>query len=311
MDALTPFLNEMYLSGEVVARFDLTSPWGIRMPSKGGIFHAIDEGHCWVRLAPDGNLVEASAGDLIIFSKGDTHDIFDDPSSATMPLQEALCTQEDGSLVCPGGGGGTPHTSFICGVFHFRPGGRYEFSSLLPPMLHIRSPSATMTDWIRLTVDRLREETAMSAPGASTVVSRLTDILFIEGIRAWLNTQDGETAGWLGALTDPIISRALTLMHGDPGRHWSVEQLAAEVGLSRSAFYTRFTGLVGEPPLRWLTHWRMQLATNWLRGTEMGIGDIADGLGYSSEEAFKRAFKRELGVPPGSYRRAAASEHAG
>jgi len=164
-----------------------------------------------------------------------------------------------------------------------------------------------MSDWIRLTVDRLREETALSAPGASTVVSRLTDILFIEGIRAWLSAQNAETAGWLGALTDPIISQALALMHGDPGRHWSVDQLAGEVGLSRSAFYTRFTDLVGEPPLRWLTHWRMQLAANWLRGTEMGIGEIADGLGYSSEEAFNRAFKRELGVPPGSYRRAATA----
>lgn len=307
MDALTPLFDELYLTGEVVARFDLTAPWGITMPSQGGIFHAIDEGDCWVRLAPDGRLFKASAGDLIIFSKGAAHDMVDAPSSIAMPLQEALCGQEDNSLICPVGGDGSPQTTFICGVFHFRSGGRYDFSSLLPPVVHIRAASGATTDWLRLTLDRLIEEVAMASPGASTVVSRLTDILFIEGVRTWLKTQEDEPRGWLGALTDPIVSQALALMHGDPGRPWSVDQLAAEVGLSRSAFYTRFTGLVGEPPLRWLTHWRMQLATNWLRATEMGLADMAEGLGYSSEEAFKRAFKRELGVPPGSYRKTAAS----
>ena len=148
MDALASLLDEMYLSGEVVSRFDLTAPWGITMPAKGGIFHAIDEGDCWVRLAPDGQLVRVAAGDLIIFPEGAAHDIVDSPPSLSIPLEEALCGREQNSFVCRMGDprGSGPETRFVCGVFHFRDGGFQAFRSMLPPVLHIRGDRGGTTD---------------------------------------------------------------------------------------------------------------------------------------------------------------------
>jgi AraC-like DNA-binding protein len=302
MDVLTNLCNEMYLSGEVVARFDLAGQWGITMPPHSGIFHAIAEGECWVRLAPNGELFQASAGDLIIFPEGGAHDMVDAPASLSVPLQEALCGQIPDSLICPVGSGEPPCT-FVCGVFHFRDGGYHAFRTLLPPVLHVRGSQGETSQWLQMTLNRLCEESDATSPGAYTIISRLTDVLFIEGIRTWLSSQPSEGAGWFGALNDPVVGEPLGLIHGDPGRQWTIASLATEIGLSRSAFAAHFTRLVGEPPLKYITSWRMQLARNWLRGTNMGLSEIVDRLGYSSEDAFKRAFKREVGIPPGTYRR--------
>jgi len=262
MDVLTDVLNEMYLSGDVVARFDLTAPWGISMPPRGGIFHAIDEGDCWVRLAPDGELFQVSPGDLVIFPEGASHDMVDAPSSLAITLQEALCGLEKDSLVCPVGdpGGSGPKTTIVCGVFNFRDVGFHAFRSILPPVLHIRGDQGENTQWLQMILKRLSDESAAATPGALTVISRLTDILFIEGVRVWLKSEAAEGAGWLRALNDPVVCEALGRIHGDPGQQWTVASLAAEVGLSRSAFAAHFTRLVGEAPLRYVTCWRMQLA---------------------------------------------------
>jgi AraC-like DNA-binding protein len=302
MDVLTDLFNEMYLSGEVVARFDLAGSWGIAMPPQSGIFHAIAEGGCWVRLAPDGELFQVSAGDLIIFPEGGAHHIVDEPSSLAIPLQDALSGQTPGSLICPLGGSG-PRCTLVCGVFHFRDGGYHAFRSLLPPMLHVRAGQGDTSQWLQLTLKRLCEEANNSSPGANTIISRLTDVLFIEGIRAWLDSQPSESPGWLNALNDTVVGQALGHIHGDPGRKWTISSLADEIGLSRSAFAAHFTRLVGEPPLKYVTGWRMQLARNWLRGSNAGISEIVERLGYSSEDAFKRTFRREVGTPPGTYRR--------
>lgn len=305
MDVLTDLLDEMYLSGEVVARFDLTAPWGITMPPQGGVFHAIDQGDCWVRLAPDGQLFRVAAGDLLIFPEGAAHEMVDAPASLSIPLEEALCGLQKDSLICPVGdpGGSGAQTRVICGIFHFKDGGFHAFRSMLPPVLHISGGAGETTQWLHMALRRLSEEAAAASPGAYTVISRLTDILFIEGVRAWLKSEAAEGAGWLRALNDPVIGEALGRIHGDPGRPWTIASLAAEVGLSRSAFAGHFTRLVGVAPRRYVTGWRMQLARNWLRGTSMSLGEMSERLGYESEDAFKRAFRREAGVPPGSYRR--------
>lgn len=307
MDVLTDILNEMYLSGEVVARFDLTAPWGITMPPRGGIFHAIDQGDCWIRLAPEGHLFQVSPGDLVIFPEGASHDLVNAPGSLAVPLQEALCGLEKDSLVCPIGdvGGGGPMTRIVCGVFNFRDVGFHPFRSILPPVLHIRGDRGENTQWLQMILKRLSHESTAATPGAFAVISRLVDILFIEGIRVWLNSEAAEGAGLLRALNDPVISEALGRIHDDPGQQWTVASLAAEVGLSRSAFAAHFTRLVGETPLRYVTGWRMQLAQGWLRGSAMSLGDMAERLGYQSEDAFKRAFRREVGSAPGSFRRVA------
>ena len=159
-----------------------------------------------------------------------------------------------------------------------------------------------------MVLKRLSDEAAAATPGAYTVISRLTDILLIEGIRVWLESESAEGAGWLRALNDPVVCEALGRIHSDPGLQWTVASLAAEVGLSRSAFAAQFTRIVGEAPLRYVTGWRMRLARSWLRGTALSLGDMAERLGYQSEDAFKRAFRREVGSAPGSYRRVARAE---
>lgn len=302
LDVLSDLFNEMYLSGEVVACFDLTAPWGIKMPPHGGIFHAIDNGDCWIRLTPDGEPFLASAGDLIIFPEAAAHEIYDAPSSKSIPLDEALGAISENTFNCPFGGGGSG-TKFICGIFHFRNADHHAFRSLLPPVLHVRGGDREAQQWMRSTLRRLSEEAVSTSPGAHTVISRLTDVLFIEGVRTWLDDQTSEATGLLSALNDPLVGEALSRIHGDPSRKWTIESIAAEVGLSRSAFAAHFTRFVGEPPVKYLTRWRMQLAQNWLHGTTTAVGDIADQLGYASEDAFKRAFKREVGLPPGAYRR--------
>jgi len=278
MDILTDVFDEMYLSGQVVARFDLAAPWGIRLPPKEGIFHVIVQGDCWVRLAPDDRLVKVSAGDLIIFPEGGDHDVVDSPTSPTITLEDALSQQENESLICPLGEKDSQYT-FICGVFHFRDGNYHAFRNMLPPMLHIRGSEAGPTKWLQLALMRLSEETAAIAPGSSTMISRLTDILFIEGVREWLKSESGETTGWLNALNDLVVRETLECIHGDPAQQWTVASLAAQVGFSRSAFAAHFTRLVGTPPLRYVTSWRMQLARSWLRTSNMSVAEIAERLG--------------------------------
>ena len=310
MDVLTDVLNEMYLSGEVVARFDLKAPWGVSMPAQGGIFHAIEQGDCWVRLSPHGELFQVSPGDLVIFPEGASHEMVNSASSLAIPLQEALCGMEKDSLICPVGdlGGSGPLTRFICGIFQFRDSGFHALRSILPPVLHIRGNQGENSQWLQMVLKRLSDEAAAATPGAYTVISRLTDILLIEGIRVWLESESAEGAGWLRALNDPVVCEALGRIHSDPGLQWTVASLAAEVGLSRSAFAAQFTRIVGEAPLRYVTGWRMQLARSWLRGTALSLGDMAERLWYQSEDAFKRAFRREVGSAPGSYRRVARAE---
>ena len=306
MDVLTNVLSEMYLSGEVVSRFELTAPWGITMPPVDGIFHAVDRGHCWLRTEGDDELVHVAAGDLIIFPRGAAHDIVDAPTSLAMPLEEVLCEKGPDSFITRHGGEGQP-TTFVCGVFHFRDDGFEAFRSLLPPVLHVRSDAGVASQWLQTTLTFLSLEASTASPGTDAVLSRLTDILFIQGVRAWLDSQADTAKGWFGALKDPVVGEALAQIHRAPERQWTVASLAAEVGLSRSAFAVRFTNLVGEPPLEYVTRWRMQLAGKWLRGSDTILSGIAERLGYSSEDTFKRAFKREVGVAPGYYRRKSRS----
>lgn len=301
-DVLADLFDEMYLSGEVVARFELSSPWGITMPARGGIFHAIDQGECWIRESPDGDPFKAKAGDLVIFTGGASHDVVDRPGTRPQPLAEALSSLVPNSFRCSLGGRGPVETTFVCGVFHFREGGHHAFESLLPPVMHVRGDGEE-AEWVRLTTRRLSEEAASAAPGSLALVNRLTDMIFIEGVRAWLETKHDEEAGWLGALNDPTVAGALACIHGSPGEHWTIATLASEVGLSRSALAQRFTRLVGKPPMEYLTLWRMQLAKRLLHQSDAGLAEITDRLGYSSEDAFKRAFKREVGTSPGAYRR--------
>ncbi|HSG39546.1 MAG TPA: AraC family transcriptional regulator, partial [Thermoanaerobaculia bacterium] len=159
------------------------------------------------------------------------------------------------------------------------------------------------TEWLGMTLRFLAAEARHPRPGAETLISRLTDVIFVQALRAWIESQPEGTGGWLGALRDRQTAAALGHIHREPERDWSVVSLASAVGMSRSSFASRFTALVGETPLAYLTRWRMHLASDLLRSRGLSVSQIAGRVGYESEAAFSKAFKREVGVPPGALRR--------
>ena len=185
---------------------------------------------------------------------------------------------------------------------------------ILPQMIHIGGSDGPRASWMQGVFGLMAAEAREFQPGGEAVITRLADVLVIQAIRSWIETAPAARTGWLGALQDPQIGEALTLIHRDPARAWTVASLANELALSRSAFAARFTELVNEPVIQYVTRWRMQIAKSALENEGATVAELADRLGYRSEAAFSRAFKRVVGVPPGAVRRAggaAASAPAG
>jgi AraC-like DNA-binding protein len=186
----------------------------------------------------------------------------------------------------------------------------HHLVKLLPRMIHVEASMSPQMDWMWSTLRLMGAEAKELRPGGETVITRLADILVIQAIRSWIEQDPAAQTGWLGALRDKQIGRAITLIHRDPARPWTLGLLASEVAMSRSAFAARFTELVGEPVMHYLARWRMHVAVIWLKEEDAGIGDLAGRLGYQSEAAFSRAFKRYIGVSPGSARRLAAPRNS-
>jgi AraC-like DNA-binding protein len=176
--------------------------------------------------------------------------------------------------------------------------------------MHLEAASAPQLDWMQSTLRLMAAEAHELRPGSEAVITRLGDILVIQAIRSWLETDPAAKTGWLGALQDEQIGRAIALIHRDPARNWTVASLADELAMSRSAFAARFTELVDEPAMQYVTRWRMQVAVSALRNDGATVGELASRLGYRSEAAFARAFKRVIGVPPGAVKRSAAAVSA-
>ena len=203
------------------------------------------------------------------------------------------------------GGGGAP-TSIVCGTVRFGHPAARNLVALLPRTIVIEgSPGSASpeADWMRSTLRLIVAERRQLRPGGEEVITRLSDILVIQAIRSWIADDPAGQTGWLGALQDPRIGRTMSLVHRDPAQPWSVASLARETAMSRSAFAARFTELVGEPVMAYVTRWRMQVALDWLRTDDVPVAVLAARLGYASEAAFSRAFKRAVGISPGAARR--------
>jgi AraC-like DNA-binding protein len=200
-------------------------------------------------------------------------------------------------------GGGGAATTLVCGAVRFEHPAAHHLVKLLPRMIHVEASMSPQMDWMQSTLRLMAAEAKELRPGGETVITRLADILVIQAIRSWIQEDPAAQTGWLGALQDKQIGRAITLIHRDPARSWTLASLASEVAMSRSAFAARFTELVGEPAMHYLAQWRMHVAATWLKEEDAGLGEMANRLGYQSEAAFSRAFKRFIGVSPGSVRR--------
>lgn len=302
MDVLTDVLGMLHLTSRVYCRSELRAPWGLDMPpARRMAFHVVDRGGAWLRSEGEDELTALAAGDLVVLPHGDGHQLADHPETLDQPLVELKQTGSGCPRLQLGGSG--PATTLVCGYFHLEEGGweDHPLVPLLPDLIHVKGEDRRKVPWLEATLRFLVDEAGSGRPGTDAVVQRLTDVLFVQVLRAWLE-QEEVPPGWLGALRDPQVGRALTLLHMNPERGWIIADLAAEVNMSRSAFAARFTALVGEPPLTYLTRWRMRLAAGLLR-EGVPLFKVAERVGYESEAAFSVAFKRERGVPPGQYRR--------
>jgi AraC-like DNA-binding protein len=245
-------------------------------------------------------------GEFALLPRGEGHAIVHAAGAATtnwfdLPVEHVTSRYE---LLHHGGGGDA--TTLICGAVRVDHPAARDLVELLPSLIHLGAWSAPNAEWIHSTLRLMAAEASAPRPGGETVVTRLADILVIQAIRAWLIEHPEARRGWLGALEDERIGPALRLIHREPTRDWTVASLAASVSMSRSAFSARFTELVGESAMQYVTRWRMHLASTWLRDGDLTAAECGAKLGYASEAAFSRAFKRVLGVAPGAWRRGTA-----
>ena len=310
MDPLSELLSRVRVEAGLFSRAELTAPWGVstRGGERGaGIFHAVvaGSGQLEVEGEPARRFV---AGDVLVMAHGHAHVLRDGPGTAPRHISSWPTEQGERGLPCLVGGGGGDRLELLCGTFRFDDEGRRSLLPSLPSVIQVGGGRSA--GWLNETLRQLAHELAADRPGGDVVAARLADLLFVGVLRAWLE-DTGEATGWLAALADPQLGRAIGAMHEDAARSWTVSELARRAGMSRSSFFARFTERVGEPPAAYLTRWRMTVARTWLRRTRAPMIDVAERVGYGSEAAFSRAFKRAVGVPPSVWRRSTTAVTAG
>jgi AraC-like DNA-binding protein len=304
VDPLGEALHFLRMSGAFYCRSEFTSPWGLALPPMEQclMFHVVTSGSCWLESEHEAPR-RLNTGELALVPHGEGHRLTSKPGARAQGLfdlpRELVSDRYE--ILRHGGGGAT--TTLICGAVKFDHPAAIQLVSLLPPVIYVESSSTSQRGWIQSTVQLMTAEAQELRPGGDTVIIRLADILVIQAIRAWLDSDAAAKNGWIAALRDKQIGRSIALIHRDPARAWTIESLAKAVAMSRSAFAARFAELVGAPPMQYIARWRMQVAMTMLKDHPGGIGDVAARLGYQSEAAFSRAFKRFNGVAPGAVRR--------
>ncbi len=301
VDVLDDVLTMTRIGGGVSGRLTARAPWGLHFDGGGAAnFHIVVRGECWLRLDGDTEPVHLREGDVTLLPDGAPYCAADRPGRAAVPFTGVLAAHDHPNTASVGGAGA--ETVIICGVYDFGAGLTHPLLSALPRLLHLPAPHATHGGPLGSAVRLLAAELDRPGPGARGVTARLVDVLLVYILRAWQEQHGPPASGWFGALRDPRIGRALTLMHQAPGHRWTVARLAAATGLSRAAFARRFVTLAGEPPLAYLTRWRMITAAVLLKEGAEPLSVIAGRVGYESEFAFARAFRRAHGQSPGRYR---------
>jgi AraC-like DNA-binding protein len=305
VDPLGEALHSLRMSGTFYARSELTAPWGMDLPAMPGclMFHVVTAGECWVD-SIEGGRQRLRNGDFALIPHGRGHSLKSSPKADAVDLfdlpRELISPRYE--LITYGGGG--RETRLICGAVQVNDPAASGLIEALPEMIVMRTDTPE-NDWLVGMIRLMMAEAREMRPGGDTVITRVSDILVVQAIRHWLEHDPLAKVGWLGALRDTQIGKAIALIHRHPTRPWDVRELAETVGMSRSAFAARFTELVGETPMRYVRQWRFRVATNWLRDSDLPISEMAEQLGYQSEAAFNRAFKSFTGKTPGAVRREA------
>lgn len=324
MDALSETLKFLHLTSGIFLEADFNAPWCIdSAPGKDdiahflpdaehvAIFHLLVDGNCRARLRDDGEALDLVAGDLLMLPHGDPHFLGSDLH--LHPTQAASLVRPDsagGGLMRIRYGGNGPRTQFICGYMACDRRLCRPMLSALPHILRVSLGTDPATRWMMVALQHGAQETHDPQPGREAVMGRLAELLFVEALRCYIRQLPENQRGWLAGLRDPYVGNALALIHARPAEHWEVDSLATTVGLSRSAFAERFSALIGEPPMQYLAHWRLALAAQYLSRTNDAVARVGERVGYESEAAFNRAFKREFGAPPAAWRRNARLSRA-
>jgi len=318
MDALSETLRVVRLVGAIFLKGRFTAPWcydaahaDVAAPileptaEKVVVFHMITEGECIVEM--DGEPpMHLTAGDVIVFPQGDAHRMASAPG-----LPPAKPTRLDQILlrrpreISYGGGGKT--TRLVCGYLACDARLAKMLLAGLPKMLRVNVRDSNAGTWLEASVRYALAEARSPRPGGAGVLAKLSEVLFIEVLRMYMNEQSAGRTGWLAGVSDRIVGAALAELHKRPAHAWTLEELAREAGTSRSVLAERFQELVGTSPMQYLTQWRMLLAANMLERTNSPLVKIAEDVGYQTDTAFSRAFRREYGDPPAAWRRKRAA----
>ena len=277
-------------------------------------YHVVVEGQCFIKVGDEAPL-RLEQGDLVMVPRGDTHRM----SSELQPTVPVSAVSEmkfpvPGEVVTMRHGEGGQRTRLVCGYLAIDHRLCAALINALPRALRVSAGSSEVTAWLQTYLRIWLIERGEDQPGGACVLAKLSELMFVEAIRRYVESLPADQAGWLSGLKDPYVGKVLGLMHGQPTRAWTVESRAREVGMSRSALADRFTALLGRSPMQYLTQWRLTLAAHLLRTTNKSASVIAYDVGYESEAAFNRAFRREFGAPPVAWRRSDGSnqvtEHA-
>jgi AraC-like DNA-binding protein len=313
MDALSDVLRAVRLTGAIFFDIHASEPWVAETPAGEAIveamfpgsehlicYHVITQGSCWACI-PGEAPTQLTAGDIIVLPHGDTHVLSSTPGLRRSPDMTMYRMPPDGKLpvsISMGDARGAP-VHFVCGFLGCDARPYNPLLSALPRVILVNGRAGgALAAYVQFALAESKEPRL----GGQGVLSRLSELMFVDVVRHYLETLPADRTGWLAGLRDPFVGRALSAFHRNPARDWTIESLARAVGLSRSAFAERFTQFVGQPLLQYLTNWRMQLAANHLLSGTESVAVIANRVGYDSEAAFSRAFKKAVGAPPSRWR---------
>jgi AraC-like DNA-binding protein len=317
-DALSDVLKTVRLTGATFFDVVAKAPWVAESPPQEMIlpkilpdaghliaYHVVTEGRCFTNIIGE-EPIALEAGEVIVYTKGDAHVLSSSPGMRADPLPPGALDAVTGSQLpffINYGSDGPTTAKFVCGYLACD---AHPFNPLLdnlPPVIKAGDKQGGDAGWLGQFIRMATMESADKRAGGESVLAKLSELMFIEVLRRHLEALPPEQAGWLAGLRDPFVGKALSLMHAKPARNWTIEDLAKDVGLSRSVLAERFADLVGMPPMHYLAKWRMQVAAGLLSGGRANMAAVAAEIGYGSEAAFSRAFKKVVGVPPSAWRR--------
>jgi AraC-like DNA-binding protein len=326
-DTLSDVLRAVRLRGAVFYYIDGSSPWVAETPAAQEIipaimpeaehmieFHGVIAGSCWAAIVGEAP-VRLAERDVILFPQGDAHvmasapgmrpprvdkDFFFAPRPPQLPYALSLRGAEVTTARLDGGG--RDRATIVCGFLGLDARPFNPLLAALPRVLHVAGATLGPDSWVASFLRAAVVESNQRRPGGEAVLERMSEMLFVEVLRRHIDALPTEQTGWLAGMRDPSIGRVLALLHEKPDAPWTLERLADEAAMSRSTLHERFVHFIGQPPMQYLTQWRMQVAARLLRDTKAKLIEVALGVGYESEAAFSRAFKRAVGVAPGAWR---------